>query len=95
MDKILELRTRRAGIIDQMDALLASVPDGDDMTAEQVTAFDALKAQDDKVATELTRLEDLERRRAAAAPGAREYPAPSAGPAPWASAPRQDARAGS
>ena len=67
MDKILELKTRRAGVIDQMDAMLAAIPEGEDMTAEQVTEFDALKAEDDKLATELSRLEDLERRRAAAA----------------------------
>lgn len=67
MDKILELKTRRAGVIDKMDAILAGLPDGEEMTAEQVTAFDALKAEDDKIAADLTRLEDLERRRAAAA----------------------------
>ena len=67
MDKILELQARRAGIIDQMDALVASVPDGEDMTDEVQAAFEALEAEDDKVASELTRLEGLERRRAAAA----------------------------
>ena len=85
MDKILELRTRRAGIIDQMDALLAKVPDGEDLTADQLTAFEALKAQDDKAATELTRLEDLERRRAAAARTPEPLPgstAPVAGTTP-------------
>ena len=85
MDKILELRTRRAGMIEQMDALLATVPDGADMTEEQVTAYDALKAEDDKIAAELTRLEDLERRRAAAARPADPLPgnpAPAAGTTP-------------
>lgn len=67
MDRITALRARRAGIIDQMEALVASVADGEDMTAEQVVQYDALKADDDKVAAELTRAEDLERRRAAAA----------------------------
>jgi len=67
MDRITALRARRAGIIDQMDALVASTPEGEDMTAEQVVKFDALKADDDKAAAELARAEDLERLRAAAA----------------------------
>lgn len=67
MDKILELKTRRAGVLDKMDAIVAGIPEGEDMTAEQVAAFDVLKADDDKVTTDLNRLEDLERRRAAAA----------------------------
>jgi hypothetical protein len=36
MDRITALRARRAGIIDQMEALLASVPEGEDMTADQI-----------------------------------------------------------
>ena len=89
MDKILELRARRAGIIDRMDALVASIGDDDDWTAEQITQFDALKAEDDKVTAELTRLEEVERRRAEAArpaaplPGA---PGTQAGGAPTAPA---------
>ncbi len=67
MDWITKLKARRAGIIAKMDAIVAAVPEGEDMTAEQVTAFEALKAEDDKVVAELTRAEDLERRRAAAA----------------------------
>jgi HK97 family phage major capsid protein len=91
MDRITALRARRAGIIDQMEALVASVPQGEDMTAEQVAQFDALKAEDDKVASELARAEDLERRRAAAA----RTPAPlPGGPAPTATTPAQPAEKG-
>jgi HK97 family phage major capsid protein len=78
MDKILQLKARRTGILDKMDAIVAAVPEGEDMTDEQVTAYDALKAEDDKAAADLTRLEDLERRRAESAkpvaplPGATE-----------------------
>jgi len=67
MDKILELRARRAGLIDQMDALVASIDEDQDWTDEQTAQFEALKADDDKVTAELTRLEDVERRRASAA----------------------------
>lgn len=67
MDRITALRARRAGILEQMEALVASVPENQDMTAEQVSQFDALKAEDDKVAADLARAEDMERRRAAAA----------------------------
>ena len=67
MDRITALRARRAGILEQMEALVASVPENQDMTAEQISQFDALKAEDDKVAADLARAEDLERRRAAAA----------------------------
>lgn len=90
MDKILELRARRAGIIDRMDALVASIGDGDDWTEDQTAQFDALKAEDDKVTAELTRLEDVERRRAEAArpaaplPGAADTQAGGAPTAPAA-----------
>jgi HK97 family phage major capsid protein len=91
MDRITALRARRAGIIDQMEALLASVEDGADMSAEQVVAFDALKAQDDSAAAELARAEDMERRRAAAA----RAPAPLPGhPAPAATVPAVPAEKG-
>lgn len=67
MDRIAKLNARRAGILDGMEAIVASIPDGQDMTADQVTDFEALKADDDKVAADLAVAEDLERRRAAAA----------------------------
>jgi len=92
MDRITALRARRAGIIDQMEALVASVAEGEDMTAEQVAQYDAMKAEDDKVAAELARAEDLERRRAAAArPVA---PLPGSTTAPQASVPAQPAEKG-
>uniref|UniRef100_A4WTD2 Phage major capsid protein, HK97 n=1 Tax=Cereibacter sphaeroides (strain ATCC 17025 / ATH 2.4.3) TaxID=349102 RepID=A4WTD2_CERS5 len=91
MDRITALRARRAGILDQMEALIASVPEGDDMTSDQAAQFDALKADDDKVAAELTRAEDLERRRAAAARPAAALPGVTP---PAASVPAQPAEKG-
>ena len=67
MDWITKLKARRAGILDKMEAIVASIPEGEDMTADQVTEFEALKAEDDKVAADLAVAEDLERRRAAIA----------------------------
>lgn len=67
MDRILELRARHAGIVEEMQALVASAPDGGDWTDDQSAQFDALKAEDDKVVAELDRLEDIERRQARAA----------------------------
>lgn len=81
MDKILELKARRAGIIDKMEALVASIPEGEDWTDEQSATFDALKKDDDKVAAELARLEDVERRRAEAARPSDPLPAPATTPA--------------
>lgn len=77
MDWITKLKARRAGIIGQMEALVAAVGD-DGMTAEQSTEFDALKAQDDKVAGEIAIAEDLEKRKAAAARVADPLPVPGA-----------------
>lgn len=67
MDRITALRARRAGIIDQMEALVATVAEGEDMTADQIAKYEALKAEDDKVAEQIRVAEDMERRRAAAA----------------------------
>lgn len=67
MDRITALKARRAGTIEKMEALLAAVPEGENLTEEQTAQFDALKAEDDRVAAELERLEDIERRKAAAA----------------------------
>ena len=67
MDRITALKARRAGLIDEMEALVASVPDGEDLTAEQSAELDALKAQDDKLAAELLCAEDIEKRKAAMA----------------------------
>lgn len=67
MDRIASLQARRAGILDQMEAITASVPETEDMTAEQLAKIEALRAEDDKVAAQIASLQDLERRRAAAA----------------------------
>lgn len=67
MDRITALRARQAGLIDSMTALLAAVPEGEDMTAEQAATLASLQADDDKVAAQIAVAQDLERRRAAAA----------------------------
>lgn len=67
MDWITKLKARRAAVIDRMDALVASIPENEEMSAEQAAAFEALKAEDDGIAADLARAEDLERRRAAMA----------------------------
>ena len=74
MDRITAMRARRAGILDRMDAIMAGIPDGEDMTADHQAQFEALKAEDDKVVADLARAEDLERRRAAAARPAAALP---------------------
>lgn len=67
MDRIATLQARRAGILEQMEAITASVPDTDDITAEQLAQIESLRAEDDKVAGQITTLQDIERRKAAAA----------------------------
>jgi HK97 family phage major capsid protein len=67
MDKIAKLKARRAGIHDVMTALLAASEGESTFSADQETAYEALKAEDDKIAADLAREEDLEKRRAAAA----------------------------
>lgn len=67
MADILALKARRAANLTAMEAIIAAVPEGEDMTAEQVAEFDKLKAEDDRVTAEIGRLEDMERRKAAAA----------------------------
>lgn len=86
MDRITALKARRAGIIEKMEALVASAGD-DGLTVEQTAEFDALKAEDDKVAAEIGRAEEIERRKAAAAKPSAPLPgspiaAPSAPAAP-------------
>jgi HK97 family phage major capsid protein len=84
MDKILELKARRAAVIDKMDALVASVPEGEDWTEENTASFETLKAEDDQIAGEIARLEEVERRRAESARPVEPLPAPQA---PGATAP--------
>lgn len=80
MDRITALKARRAGIIEKMEALVASAGD-DGLTAEQAVEFDALKVEDDRVAGEIGRAEDVERRKAAAAKPSAPLPgSPVAGP---------------
>lgn len=92
MDRITALRARRAGIIDQMEALMASIGADDDMNAEQQQQFNALKAEDDKVAQQIATAEDIERRRAAAAVPTAPLPGVTAGQP--ATAPAQPAEKG-
>lgn len=92
MDWITKLKARRAGVIGQMEALVAAVGE-DGMTAEQTTEFEALKAQDDKVAGEIAIAEDLEKRKAAAARVADPLPVPGA-VAPVATVPAVPAEKG-
>lgn len=90
MDRITALKARRAGLIEKMEALVASVDDEAGMTAEQLAEFDALKAADDKTAADLAAAEDVERRRAAMARPVAPIPVPM----PAASAPAQVAEKG-
>lgn len=91
MDRITALQARRAGIIEKMEAIVASVPADQDMTAEQVTAFEALKAEDDKATKELEIARDIERRKAAAAKPAAALPGATA---PAATLPARPAEPG-
>lgn len=94
MDRITALRARRAGIIEQMEAIVASVGENEDLTAEQQSQFDALRAEDDRVAAQLSQAEDLERRRAAAARPAAPLPGVTAPVAGQPAVPAQPAEKG-
>lgn len=94
MDKILELRARRAGILEQMEAIVAAADEATGLSAEAQEQFDALKTEDDNVAAQLATLEDLERRRAAAATPVAPIPVPGAPAAPAASVPAQPVEKG-
>lgn len=68
MDRITALRARRAAGLDEVDTLLKTAgAENRDLTAEEQARYDALTAEDDKIAGNLAREEDMERRRAAAA----------------------------
>lgn len=85
MDRILELRARRAGILADMEAIVAAADDDAGLDDDQQAQFDALKAEDDRVAAQLATLEDLERRRAHAAQPVAPIAipaAPASGPSP-------------
>lgn len=81
MDRIASLKARRAGVIEGMEAILAAADAEAGLTAEQAAAFDALKAKDDALASELARAEEVERRKAAAATPVATIPAASTVPA--------------
>jgi succinate dehydrogenase flavin-adding protein (antitoxin of CptAB toxin-antitoxin module) len=68
MDRITALRARRAAGLEEMDKILAAARSEDrEFSADEQARFDALTAEDDKIAANLAREEDMERRRAAAA----------------------------
>jgi HK97 family phage major capsid protein len=87
MDRIQQLRARRTAGLEDMEKLIgASAAESRDLTADETAKLDGLKAADDKFAAEIATLEDLERRKAAAAkpiaalPGAVPSPALPAQP---------------
>lgn len=94
MDRILELRARRAGILDEMEAIVAAADADAGLSDEAQAQFDKLKAEDDRAAAQLATLEDLERRRAAAATPVAPIPVPGAPAGPAASVPAQVAEPG-
>ena len=93
MDWITKLKARRAAGLDQMQAIVEAIGENGEMTAEQQTQFDALKAEDDKIAAQIAQAEDLERRRAAAARPVAPLPGVTA-PQPVASVPAAPAEKG-
>lgn len=93
MDWIMKLKARRAAGLEKMQAIVEAIGDDGEMTAEQQAQFDALKAEDDKVAAQIAQAEDLERRRAAAARPVAPLPGVTA-PQPVASVPAAPAEKG-
>ena len=84
MDRIAKLRARRqAGLATMTELLELAARENRDLTAEEQTRFDALKAEDDAIGAQLAREEEVERRLAAAArpapalPGASNLPIPA------------------
>lgn len=97
MSNILELKARRDAVLAEMeDIVSAQAEDGsDDWSAEAEARFDELKAEDDKLSAQIERLDDLERRRAAAATPLAPLPgATQAIGQPHASVPAQVAEKG-
>jgi len=77
MEKLQELRQKRVEVVKQMDALTAV----EDWTDEQRTEFDNLRAQADKLDEDISRLEDVEARKAhLAAPAPTNVPTPGIEP---------------
>jgi len=82
MDRIAQLRARRAGGLENMEQLLAlAAAENRELTTEESAKYEALKAADDKLTAEIASLEDLERRKAAAAKPVAALPGVTAAPA--------------
>lgn len=82
MDRIAELRAARVALHADMEALVAAIDDETGMTDEQTEAYAAMAANDDRIRAQVTRLEDLERRRAEQAVPVGVIPTPAPSPAP-------------
>src|SRR5690554_5837788 len=67
MPMIEELRRKRAEVNQKVQALAAAEQESGELTAEQLTEFDGLKAEFDQLSQKMTRAEDMERMQAASA----------------------------
>lgn len=67
MPMIEELRRKRAEVNQKVQALAAVEQESGELTAEQLTEFDGLKAEFDQLSQKMTRAEDMERMQAASA----------------------------
>lgn len=83
MDRITELRARRAELLAEMETLVAvdAGAEDDGWGEAQEEQLAALRAEDDQVKAELDRLEDIERRKAAAATPVQPLPGATGAPA--------------
>jgi len=89
MDRITEIRARRATILDEMEAITAQIDPETGISDEQQIAWSALTGEDDRLQAEMERLRDAETRRASLAVPvsvAPAQPAPAQTPAPAAAA---------
>lgn len=68
-DRITPLRARQGTVLAEMETIVnTAANDGDrEMTAEEASRYDALRAEDDRLTANIARETDLERRQAAAA----------------------------
>ena len=67
MDPIEELRRKRAEVNQKVQALAAAEQESGELTEEQLTEFDALKAEFDQLSAKMERAEAIERMQAATA----------------------------
>jgi len=86
MDRITEIRERRAAILDEMETITAAIDPETGISDDQETAWSALTAEDDRLQAEMARLRDAEQRRASLAVSVAVTPA-SGSPTPHAAAP--------